>query len=550
MVPALVYKLPDPMKFITTIDLNVMNNLFKITYIIILAGAVSCTDLDLEPKNLTTADKVFEDPSQYRSFLAKLYAGLAVSGQQGPSGQGDIQGIDEGFSQYLRGYWKAQELPTDEAVTRWGDEGIRDFHDHNWTGSNQFTEAFYARIFFQIGLANQFLRETTDDKLSERGVGADLRADIQSFRAEARFLRALSYWHGLDLFRNIPFFTDADDLTTEPPEQADPQTVFDFIESELLAIENELPDPRSNEYGRVDRAAAWVLLSKLYLNAEVYLGEAKYTECLTFCNRVIDANAYELTPAYNHLFLADNHTSTEIIFTVPFDGEATRSFGGMTFLTHMPVGGSMDAEEFGIDGGWAGMRTTSALVDLFPDDSGTEDKRSGLFWTDGQTKEITEEGFLDFTNGIGVVKYRNVTSTGQRGVNAAHPDTDFAFFRLADVYLMYAESGLRGGTGGDLNTALNLVNRIRERAYEGTGGNITSGELTLDFILDERGRELYWECYRRTDLIRFNQFSENGLWPFKGGAPNGVTTDKFRDIYPIPSSELIANTKLQQNDGY
>ena len=527
-----------------------MNIIVRITYILSIIVAVSCTDLDLEPKDLTTADKVFQDPSQYRSFLAKLYAGLAVSGQQGPSGQPDIQGIDEGFSQYLRGYWKIQQLSTDEAVTRWGDEGIRDLNDHNWTAGNQFTEAFYARIFFQIGLANQFLRETTDDKLAERGVNDNLRSDIRSFRAEARFLRALSYWHGLDLFRNIPFFTDADGLTSEAPEQADPQTVFDFIESELLAIENELPEPRSNEYGRVDRAAAWVLLSKLYLNAEVYLGQSKYTECLTFCNKVIDANAYTLTSTYGHIFLADNHTSDEVIFTVPFDGDNTRSFGGMTFLTHMPVGGSMNAADFGIDGGWAGMRTTSALVDLFPDPDGTADRRSGLFWTDGQTKEISESGFLDFTNGIGVVKYRNVTSTGEPGKNSGHPDTDFAFFRLADIYLMYAEAVLRGGTGGGMNTALDLVNRIRERAYEGAGGNITSGELTLDFILDERGRELYWECYRRTDLIRFNRFTENGLWPFKGGAPNGVTTDKFRDVYPIPSSELIANTKLEQNQGY
>ncbi len=527
-----------------------MNNIFKIAYTILLVGVVSCTDLDLEPKNLTTADKVFNDPSQYRSFLAKLYAGLAVSGQQGPSGQGDIQGIDEGFSQYLRGYWKIQELPTDEAVTRWGDEGLRDFHNHNWTSSNQFTEAFYARIFFQIGLANQFLRETTDAKLSERGVGSDLRESIQFFRAEARFLRALSYWHGLDLFRNIPFFTDLDELTTEAPSQADPQTVFDFIESELLAIENELPAPRGNEYGRVDRAAAWVLLSKLYLNAEVYLGQQKYTECLTFCNKVIDANAYNLTPTYSHLFLADNHTSNEVIFIVPFDGENTRSFGGMTFLTHMPVGGSMNAEEFGIDGGWAGMRTTSALVDLFPDENGVADKRSGLFWSDGQTKEITESGFLDFTNGLGVVKYRNVTAAGEAGKNATHPDTDFPFFRLADVFLMYAESVLKGGAGGDLNTALDLINRIRERAYDGTNGNITAGELTLDFILNERGRELFWEGYRRTDLIRFNQFSENGLWPFKGGVANGEVSEKFRDVYPIPSSELVANPKLRQNNGY
>jgi hypothetical protein len=124
-------------------------------------------------------------------------------------------------------------------------------------------------------------------------------------------------------------------------------------------------------------------------------------------------------------------------------------------------------------------------------------------------------------------------------------------FRLADVYLMYAEAVLRGGAGGDLSTALNYVNQIRERAYGDNSGDINQSQLTLDFILDERGRELYWECTRRTDLIRFGKFTGGEyIWPWKGGVKEGTATDNKYDIYPIPSSDITANPNLVQNPGY
>lgn len=523
-----------------------MKNIVKVLSLVVILGGISaCTDLDIEPKDLATANNVFKDPSQYKAFLAKLYSGLATSGQEGPVGQADIEGIDEGFSQYIRALWKAQELPTDEAVTGWGDVGLADYHEHSWTAGNQFTTALYARIFFQVGLANEFLRETTDAKLDERGTSDALRQEIQGFRAEARFLRALSYWHGLDMFRNIPFFTEADALGL--PQQGTPQQVFDYIESELLAIADELPGPRLNQYGRADQGAAWMLLSKLYLNAFIYTGQDRAADALTYASRVIESGSYALAPEYGNNFLADNHTSPEVIFPVTFDGMSTRSFGGMTFLTHMPVGGTMDAEAWGLDGGWSGMRATSFFVDLFPDPDGTVDGRSGLLWTDGQNREI--ESITNFNDGIGVVKYRNITSDGTPGSNATHPDTDFPMFRLAEAYLTYAEAFLRNG-GGDEATAVGYINELRERAYGNSTGNITSAELTLDFILDERGRELYWECHRRTDLVRFSQFTENGIWPWKGNVPEGRTTPTFRNIFPIPAAEISANPNLTQNDQY
>ncbi|MEJ0030017.1 MAG: RagB/SusD family nutrient uptake outer membrane protein [Bacteroidota bacterium] len=118
------------------------------------------------------------------------------------------------------------------------------------------------------------------------------------------------------------------------------------------------------------------------------------------------------------------------------------------------------------------------------------------------------------TDGYGVTKFKNITTAGGAAPSGGSPDyvdTDFPIFRLADAYLMYAEAVLRGGAGGDAGQALTLTNSVRTRAYGGsTSGNITSGQLTLSFLLDERGRELYWECTRRTDLVRYGLLTGGG----------------------------------------
>ena len=201
-----------------------------LTACVLLLAAAACKDLVVEPKSTVTSGNIFSDASSYRAFLAKLYAGLVTSGQAGPDGDPDIGGIDEGFSQYIRGYWQLQELPTDEAIIGWGDIGLPELNTQLWASSNPFIAAMYSRIYYQVALANQFLRETTDDKLSARGVSAELRTQIQQYRAEARFLRALSYWHALDLFGNVPLVDENFDIA-KLPTQASRATVFDFVET-------------------------------------------------------------------------------------------------------------------------------------------------------------------------------------------------------------------------------------------------------------------------------------------------------------------------------
>ncbi|WP_026754909.1 RagB/SusD family nutrient uptake outer membrane protein [Sediminibacter sp. Hel_I_10] len=526
----------------------------KIQKIALLAfgilAMISCTNEidDLKPINQDTADEVFQDPASYRSFLAKIYAGIAVSGQQGPAGNPDINGLDEGFSNYLRLYWMLQQLTTDEAVIGWNDGTIKDLHYQNWTAGNEFISTMYSRIFYQISLCNEFIRQTESDKLDARGVDSDLRAQIQTYRAETRFMRALSYYHALDMYRNVPFTTEASEIGAFLPAQTNAQDLFDYIEDELIAIDSELVNAGENEYARADKAAAWMLLSKLYLNAEVYVNTPRYTDARLTVEKVINSQQYTLEPNYEYLFLADNHQSNEIIFPIAFDGLNTQSFGGMTFLCHAPIGGDMSPAEFGVNGGWAGVRTTSAFVEKFPGMANSSDTRE-LFFTEGQSLEIND--ISNFQDGYAIAKYRNVDRNGNPGSDPSgdFPDTDFPMFRLADAYLMYAEAHLRGG-GGDMSIAVGYMNELRERAYENNSANITASSLDLNFIINERAKELQWECHRRTDLVRFNLFTENGIWPYKGNVPNGTTTASFRDVFPIPTSDISANPNLTQNPGY
>lgn len=726
-------------------------------WIPVLAGMLMMTsclgDLDTVPldKDVVSSASVYDNPETYRQVLAKCYAILAVAGQEGPHGMPDIEGIDEGFSTYDRMFWYAQELTTDEAVIGWDDGTLFDYHYQTWSSSGEFIASMYSRIFYMVSVVNEFLRESTDAKLEERNVPADLRTEIGYYRAEARFLRALAYWHAIDMFGNVPFVTEDDLPGSFFPEQISRADLFDYVESELLDIENLMVDPMGNEYGRADQAAAWMLLAKLYLNAEVYIEENKYTECITYCNKIINS-PYELHPVFKELFMADNDLTNEIIFPVTNDGTHTRNWGVITTMIHAAIGGDMAPADYGVEGAWGGIRTTKQAVSKFIDISelkhatyvkaarktnaytviyvpgshqtdpswdpasapqlasvlddnnfegyvwftagnefkftqgpnwdmnwgddgadGTLDQNGAnlvaaedgyykinvdlnnmtytltktdwgvigdatpggwstdtnmsydqetdswsvvmvltdatikfranddwainlgddgadgileqdganiavtagsylitlylgtpdytysiesyandsrvMFFTEGQNIDITD--IRSFNDGYAFPKFTNLTRGGEPGKNLTYPDTDFPMFRLADVYLMYAEAVLRGGSGGDLGSALGYVNAVRERAYGNSNGNITADELDLNFILDERVRELMWEGHRRTDLIRFGQFSDgNYLWAWKGGVVDGKKVESYRDLFPIPATDLGANPNLVQNTGY
>jgi hypothetical protein len=503
--------------------------------------------LDLQPLNDVTSEVVYSSAEGYRQSLAKVYGSFALTGNSGPAGSPDIVGLDEGSNgDFFRTFWQAQELSTDEAVIAWGDAGVQDFHNMNWTSDNPFLKGLYFKSIYQITLINEFLRQSTDEKLSQRSIAAADAEQIRKYRAEVRFLRAFQYWVLMDMYGNPPFVTE-NDLTGGPlPKQIPRSELFKYVESELKAIETELPDTKTAAYyGRANKFAAQALLARIYLNAQVYTGTAKNSEAMIYSKKVIDGG-YSLMPNYRNLMLNDNNLNNpESIMTINYDGNKTRLFGGTTFLAHASVGGSMNAADYGLDGGWGGLRTTKAMVNLFPNADGSLDKRA-QFYTNGQALEINS--LSTFKDGYAVTKYQNKNSAGVSGSNATFVDADIPVFRLAEMYLIYAEATVRGGSG-DNGLALTYFNNLRTRAYGNTSGNV--GALTLDLILDERARELYWEGHRRTDLVRFGKFTTaDYVWPWKGGVKAGKSVEAFRNIFPLPSADVTANPTLVQNTGY
>ncbi|MFA5326473.1 MAG: RagB/SusD family nutrient uptake outer membrane protein [Prolixibacteraceae bacterium] len=523
----------------------------------ILAGAfllfvtTSClNDLNTVPidPNITTSANVFNDPAAFKEALAKVYATLAVTGQQGPNGQDDLGGADEGTAQYLRQLFVAQELCADEVICGWGDPGIAEANQLTWDATTYGPKLMYNRILYTISIANEYIRQ-----VQPRTDGDPERLQ---FIAEARFIRALAYWHGIDLYGNIPFITENDPVGKFLPKQGTRLELFNYVVNELKEIGPVLAAPHANEYGRVDRAAAWALLARLYLNSEVYTktsttaGTSGWSECITYCDSIINAG-YSLNPVYQNLFLADNDLNNpEVIFAVPYDGLSTQTHGGTSYLIRAEVVPTQNPADFGIDGGNKGLRARKTLVQKFDDPSGQTDTRA-MFYTDGQKLENTQMGA--YTDGYAVTKWKNITSHGVPGKNGNRTDTDWPLFRLADVYLMYAEAALRLNDDAKINKALDYVNLIRERAYanDPASGKIVKFDLTLNFIIDERARELYWEGYRRSDLIRFGLFTSGTyLWPWKGGALEGQGVADYYNLYPIPSTDIGANTNLVQNPGY
>ena len=515
-------------------------------FLFLTAGA--CTDTLVQPKSTISEGTVFADLGSYKKFLAKIYAGLAVTGQQGGAGQSDIDPTvfsDEGFSNYVRLLWNLNELPTDEAAVAWaGDLSIQELNTSLWAANNAFVKGMYYRVYFQAALANEFLRQTEDAKLAERGQNdPGFRAEIAQYRAEARFLRALSYWHGMDFFGNIPLVTGP--LVTPPP-QATRQEVFDYVVSELNAIMNDLPPHNPSTYGRANKWAAHMLLAKVYLNAEVYTGQEHWSDAMNEVTALIGSNEYSLAPVWRNNFLADNNTSSEIIFPVPSDGRNTQAYGNTTFLIHAACGGSMNGKPYGVSAGgcWGGNRLKPDAYNNY--DLANDTARTSFFVITGQ---VPMASLTTFTDGVAAPKFSNRTSTGAIGSDSTFPDTDFPMFRLGDAYLMYVELNLRGG-GGDAATALGYLNAIRQRGYGTTNGNF--GTLPpLDTILAERGRELLWEAQRRVDLIRFGKFTGGTyVWSWKGGPAAGTSLDGKYALFPLPESELSANPNLHQNPGY
>ena len=548
----------------------------KINYIrtTILASAMSlmCScigDLDVMPldPNIMTAEDAYSTPESYMQGLKKIYSVWALSGQDN-AGASDLEGMDAGNTVLLRCWWTLQENTTDEAKCAWGDSWVTQVNGLIWnTAEVEPMEGLYHRSMYIVSLVNDYLKQLLN---ASEGV------DRERYNAEARFCRALAYYVLMDAFGNPPFATE--ETGSSLPEQIKRADLFDWIEGELNTIKSSLPEI-TDEYGRADQHCVDFLLARMYLNAEVYTGINRYTDCITACNNILSSNDYELADEYAELFMANNGENEkarkEIIFPVIADGNTTQSYGIGAIILGSRSGSEGTIENYGCNGGWDGFRATGNLVRAFQfsdsdESSWTPEKvidKRGIFHKTEQSIDIKTTSIGTFTTeGWGVYKFTNLNNDGTPGKNGTFPDTDFPLFRLADVYLMYAEAIVRGGEGGDINKAVGYINDLRLRGY-GPGhtsatidaawlrasAQVSGSNATVEFgnILNERCRELYWEATRRTDLVRFGLFTGSTYtWADKGGIVSGIGVDDKYNLFPIPVSDTSVNGNLVQNEGY
>lgn len=518
----------------------------------------SCVkDLDVNPKDpdVIMAGNLNDDPVYMKQALGKIYASFIIAGQ-GANGGADISASDENFFTTMRAYWNLQEITTDEAICAWGDVGIADLNTQTWSPSNPFLTAVYQRLGLSITYANEFIRLTKGN------------ADLVQYNAEARFLRALAYSWYMDLFGNPPFTTEDDGVGKFYPSQIQRADLFTYVESELKDIIPLLGDPKFS-YPQADKAAAEMLLARIYLNAEVYTGTPQWENCKTYCDAVINSGVYSLATDYRQNFSADNdgYHNPEMIFAWEQDGVNTQGYVGTTFIIESSSDATyIRAEDYhGLTSNtnWNGNRARkdfmNILVDTLTTYGGSAIPLDDVEFSQSKDKRVylKMKKSMDIPSasssgdyGIGVYKFtaRNTDGSQAANYNAAFASTDFPIFRLADAYLMRAEASFNLGNSA---SAVSDINMIRERAYGNTDGNITTAELTAQFILDERAREFYYEAQRRTDLIRFGQFTDGSYkWQWKGGTFDGTSTASYLNLFPIPGDEVSANQNILQNTGY
>ncbi|MDY0253691.1 MAG: RagB/SusD family nutrient uptake outer membrane protein [Tenuifilaceae bacterium] len=534
----------------------------------------SCVDdLDVKPKdpNSILAGNLSDDPAYMQQVLGKIYASFIIAGQGNVTGGGaDISASDNDFFTTTRALWNLQEITTDEAICAWGDVGIADLNTQTWNPQNPFLTALYQRLVLSVTYANDFIRfaQSNPDE------------DVQQYVAEARFLRALAYYYLMDLFGNPPFTTEADGVGKFYPRQLDPDInlarpmLFDYIVSELKEIAPVLAEPGGTASTQANRAAAWMLLARTYLNGEVFTGTPYWEEAKIYADSVINHSPYRLAQNYRQNFSADNNypANPEMILAWEQDGIFTQGSVGTTFI----IMSSSDAEYIPAETfhgltsntNWNGNRARKEFVQMALGDTIAIYGNNPIPWyTDRMFEQSSDTRILmkvkrdvnipsassNGDYGIGVYKFTGVNTDGSQAANysPAYACTDFPVFRLADAYLMRAEAKFHL----DDATALNDINYVRDRAFQsGDFGSEPANHLTnltAEEILNERGREFYYEAHRRTDLVRFGQFTDGTYnWTWKGGVQEGISTPSYRNVFPLPATEVATNPFIEQNPSY
>ena len=484
-----------------------------------------------------TADELYE----------RVFNRLYITGDSLPSGSPDIDGIDEGTTSFYRMVHEMQEFSADHVWWIWPDVGIADIRAHTWTASNTFVNGLYRRLYYNIHLCNAYLDKTANETSNQMKVK----------RAEVQFMRAFYYYYVLDMFGRGPILTS--ELNADYSSQANRSQLFTFIVNDLQTLLADLPAPgqKAGCY-RVDKAAAWLLLSRIYLNAEVYNGSADWVDASLYANSVIQSSASSLTSNYKNLFMGDNDSNgamDEMLLAARVNGVETASWGGSKYLICAFSGWGM-GELTGLTDSWTCGRTQKRLTDLFfPNGTTATGTADSLTIAAGDDRALfcnhvgnqswklptsyTSTNNSDFYACWALQKFTNVTSYG--GIQASNqwPDTDLPLLRKAEAYLTYAEAQFRMGHTAN---ALSAINTLRARSHAAA---LTS--LTEQDILDEWGREFYAEGRRRTDLVRFGKFGGTNGYTWEGKTRD---FDSHYNVYPIPQDFMDTYPSYEQNIGY
>ena len=537
--------------------LNIKNIFSAVAAAAMLTACVGdLNTVPLNPTDVTSETAYGADEAGYLQGLTKIYFQLVSNNTQ------DLQVADGGASEFIRAFWSTQEVTADAAKCAWGDAWVNDLNNCTWKGDvlNDAVYAVYVRTLQGITYVNEYLRQTSDENLDLRGVPAEVKAKVQEFRAEARFLRAYFYWAAMDTFGQVPFSTEDTQFGGgyNPPQT--PRTeIFNYVVSELEDLasdDSKMPAAQSN-YPRADKGSVLGLLARVYLNAEVYTGEAKWAEAKATCEKIYGLG-YALAPTHAELFRGDNGENPdarkEMLFAAAYDAENTQSYGGTTYLTLSTLSGDDAAVAIiGINGGWAGNRVPDHFVqkyfepvsaDFATGNYNITDKRA-YFYIKGRTQSM--EGQLNtFLNGWSCIKFNNVphdSTAVQYAATAAtknFSDIDWPLIRLGEIHLIYAEACMHAG--GNASAQL--------KALADRAGVAAPTTVDDEFLMAERARELMWEGHRRTDLIRYGKWIKGYNWTYKGGDYAGRDLPAHFNIFPVPSTELATNLELKQNPGY
>jgi hypothetical protein len=471
------------------------------------------------PVTITPMEGIKDPDYGQDSLFTNIFNRMIQSGNCRPAGCSDLPDVyDEGHASFIRALSYMNDISSDQIYWVWNDMGVGDLRHNNFKPDNVVMNTMFQRLYYNIYLCNSFLSHATPDDA--------VRA------AEVRFVRAYLYYQLMDLFANVPIVTNNADFFTAP--QATRAQLYDFVEAELLAAEQGMLATKSDYY-RLDKVAAWLLLSRLYLNSEVYAGKQEFSKSAEYAYKVLQSS-YSLCPNYPYLFMGDNNTNgaqNEIIWALREEGTMHSCYGGSLYLVAAFADGRTNV---GINNSWTCINTLAKLTALFK--NATDEDRYMFMTSDAWSVNPT---------GRTILKWTGLYSNGQAGTDTSWPDTDIPLFRMAEAYLNYAEAVLRGGSVQGGLTALQAVNTVRQRAHAASFESVT-----LDNILDERGREFYTEGMRRPDLVRFNKYGgETGYtWKYKGGSESGVNFPAHMNIYPIPTEMLKRNPNLVQNEGY